>query len=198
MSGQQAHGFTLLEMLIALVVFSSLSIGAFQVLQNSIRADEQSRNKVHRLAELQRAFSQIERDIIRMIPRRSQGNECVLLAAPSLLQSDDWGVMFTRNSWQNPFGIQPRSELQRVGYRVQQQKLERLSYFYAGQSATESPNAKALLNGVGRFRLRFYSEGGWQDIWNCTTELPQCIEITLVVDDFAQITRLFLISKGND
>ncbi|AUM10829.1 type II secretion system minor pseudopilin GspJ [Escherichia coli] len=198
MSGQQVHGFTLLEMLIALVVFSSLSLGAFQVLQNSIRADEQSRNKAYRLAELQRAFSQIERDIISMISRRSQGNDRVLLAAPSLLQSDDWGVMFTRNSWQNPFGIQPRSDLQRVGYRVQQQKLERLSYFYAEQSATESPNAKTLLNGVEMFRLRFYSEGAWQDSWNRTTELPQCIEIILVVDDFAQITRLFLISKGND
>lgn len=198
MSRQQARGFTLLEMLLALAIFSALSISAFQVLQSGMRADEISRNKVHRQAELQRAFSQMEQDFSQMIRRRSRGSERVLLASLNQLQSDDWGLTFTRNSWQNPFGMLPRSELQRVSYRLRQQQLERLSYFHADQPASISPDVEVLLSGVDVFRLRFYVNGVWQKNWNSSTQLPQCIEVTLGGDDFVQLTRLFLINEGSE
>ncbi|EFN8783097.1 Type II secretion system protein J precursor [Escherichia coli] len=195
MSQQRVKGFTLLEMLLALAVFAALSISAFQVLQGGIRAHELSLDKVRRLAELQRGVSQMERDLTQMIPRHSRGNEGQLLAAPHLLKSDDWGISFTRNSWLNPAGMLPRSELQWVGYRLRQQKLERLSYFHVDHPSGVSPDVKVMLDGVHAFRLRFFVNGAWQARWESTGILPQAVEVTLVMDDFAELTRLFLVSK---
>ncbi|OPW90950.1 type II secretion system minor pseudopilin GspJ [Citrobacter sp. A316] len=192
---QRVKGFTLLEMLLALAVFAALSISAFQVLQGVIRADELSQNKVQRLAELQKGFSQMERDFTQMIPRYNRESESLLLAAPHLLKSDDWGISFTRNSWLNPGGMLPRPELQRVGYRLQQQKLERLGYFHVDHPAGVSPDVKVVLDGVNTFRLRFFVNGAWQDHWDNTSILPQAVEVTLAVDEFVELTRQFLLSQ---
>ena len=195
MSQQRVKGFTLLEMLLALAVFAALSISAFQVLQGGIRAHELSLDKVRRLAELQRGVSQMERDLTQMIPRHRRGNEGLLLAAPYLLKSDDWGISFTRNSWLNPAGMLPRSELQWIGYRLRQKKLERLSYFHVDHPSGVSPNVRVILDGVHAFRLRFFVNGAWQARWDSTGILPQAVEVTLVMDGFAELTRLFLVSK---
>ncbi|OVA36718.1 type II secretion system protein J, partial [Escherichia coli] len=160
-----------------------------------IRAHELSRDKVQRLAELQRGISQMERDLTQMLPRHSRGNEGLLLAAPHLLKSDDWGISFTRNSWLNPAGMLPRPELQWVGYRLRQQKLERLSYFHVDHPSGVSPDVRVMLDGVHAFRLRFFVNGDWQARWDSTGILPQAVEVTLVMDDFAELPRLFLVSK---
>ncbi|MEG0868829.1 MAG: type II secretion system minor pseudopilin GspJ [Hafnia sp.] len=197
MSRQHAQGFTLLEILLALVIFSALSISAFQVLQSGMRNDELSQRKVQRLAELQRAFSQIEGDFGQLIPRRSRGSERLLLAGPHQLSSEDWGASFMRHSWQNPLGMLPRSELQRVGYRLRQKQLERLNYPHADQLPGASPVVKVMLRRVNAFRLRFFANGVWLEDWNNATTLPQGIEVTLDVDDFGELTRLFLINEGS-
>ncbi|HBA9101141.1 TPA: type II secretion system minor pseudopilin GspJ [Escherichia coli] len=194
MCQQRVKGFTLLEMLLALAVFAALSISSFQVLQGVIRADELSRDKVQRLAELQKGLSQMERDLTQMISRRNRESESLLLAAPHLLKSDDWGISFTRNSWLNPGGMLPRPELQRVGYRLRQQKLERLSYFHVDHPSGVSPDVRVVLDGVNTFRLRFFVNGAWQEHWDDTSILPQAVEVTLAVDEFAELTRLFLVS----
>lgn len=89
----------------------------------------------------------------------------------------------------------PRSELQWVGYRLRQQKLERLSYFHVDHLSGVSPDVRVMLDGVHAFRLRFFVNGAWQARWDSTGILPQAVEVTLVMDGFAELTRLFLVSK---
>ncbi|MFV8761832.1 type II secretion system minor pseudopilin GspJ [Yersinia enterocolitica] len=193
----QEKGFTLLEMLLALLIFAALSISAFQVLQGGVRNDEISKKKAQRLAELQGAFTQIEDDFSHIISRRSQGSKHSFSAASYLLDSEEPGVSFVRNSWQNPFGILPRSELQNVGYRLWHYQLERLSYTYADQPVGEALVVKTLLSNVTAFRLRFFANGVWQEHWDNIALLPQGIEVTLSVSGYGDLTRLFLINEGN-
>ena len=61
--------FTLLEVLLALVIFASLSLGAYQVLQGVITNDALTKVKGERLADLQRVFTLLERDFSQMVPR---------------------------------------------------------------------------------------------------------------------------------
>ena len=69
MPRRRQSGFTLLEMLVAIAIFASLSMGAYQVLQGVLTSDEVAKRKEVRLSELQLAFSLLERDVTQMEPR---------------------------------------------------------------------------------------------------------------------------------
>ncbi|MDX1858207.1 type II secretion system protein GspJ [Escherichia coli] len=88
-------------------------------------------------------------------PKAQPGNEGLLLAAPHLLKSDDWGISFTRNSWLNPAGMLPRPEVTVGRLSVATAKLERLSYFHVDHPSGVSPDVRVMLDGVHAFRLRF-------------------------------------------
>ena len=194
-------GFTLLEVLLALVIFAMLSLSAYAVLQGVIRNDEVSRDKITRLSELQRAFATLSRDFTQTIPRpvRINGETSTVLfqAERFQLNSEDGAVMFVRAGWLNPGGELRRSELQRVGYRLRQQTLERLTYLYPDAVTGTEPAATSLLSKVTAFSLRFYRNGEWLTQWNTPTELPAAVEITLTLEDYGTIRRRFLLT-GSD
>ena len=193
-------GFTLLEMLVAITIFASLSMGAYQVLQGVLTSDAVAKKKEVRLSELQLAFSLLERDITQMVPRsgRIDGeNNKVLLAASRFgQQSDDWGMAFIRGGWLNPDGILPRSGLQRVGWRLKDQKLERLSYLYPDPVIGTEPHVQPVLERVTALRLYFYNQGTWQEEWTQLDMLPAGLAVELDLEDYGTIRRQFLIGAG--
>lgn len=194
-------GFTLLEVLLALVIFAMLSLSAYAVLQGVIRNDEVSRAKITRLSELQRAFATLSRDFTQALPRpvRINGEASTILfqSVRFQLSSDDGSVMFVRAGWLNPGGELRRSELQRVGYRLHQQTLERLSYLYPDAVTGTEPTAAPLLSKVTAFSLRYYRNGEWLTQWNTPDELPAAVEISLTLDDYGTIRRRFLLTSSD-
>ena len=63
------QGFTLIELLVSMAVFSIMSGGMFLVFNNFSKVKTITDRDSARLAELQRAFSFIQKDISFMIPR---------------------------------------------------------------------------------------------------------------------------------
>lgn len=127
-----------------------------------LTSDEVARKKEVRLAQLQRAFDVLERDVSQMVPRtgRIEGeNNRVLLAASQFgQQSDDWGMAFIRGL------AQPGWYLAAIWpapgrLAAQDHQLERLSYLYPDPVIGTEPRVQGLLDRVTGLRLFFYSEG---------------------------------------
>src|SRR5687768_7995833 len=121
MSGnrQQAHGFTLIEVLIAVAVFGLMATMAYSGLNTSInisRAAEQRNTKLHRL---QMALTLMQRDLTQISLKESRDEFGDV--QPALL-SDTKGerlLEFSRSGWRNPAN-QIRGTLQRVGYALEE------------------------------------------------------------------------------
>lgn len=194
---RKMHGFTLVEMLLALAILAALSVAAMAVLQNVIRADTLTRDKTQQMQALQHTFGQMSSDINQIIARRSRESSSLFFAGRYQLSSDDWAISFSRNGWPNPLGMLARSEIQNVSYRLRQQRLERLSYDQQDPLTGAQPTVEVVQEGVRAFRLRFYASGRWQERWDNTQSLPLGLEVTLTLDGYGDITRLFLITQGS-
>lgn len=191
-------GFTLLEVLLAITIFAALSLGGYQVLQGVLANDAQTRVKGERLANLQRAFTVLERDFSQALarPSRIEGepSTAVFQAEQYQMQSDDWAVAWVRAGWLNPDALLPRSQLQKVGYRLRGGQLERLNYLYPDPAIGTEATVVPLLDGVRGFTLRFFGQRGWQAAWEDAEQLPAGVEVTLTLDDYGQLRWRFLLA----
>ena len=71
---RRSTGFTLIEVLVAIAIFASLSVGAYQVLNQVQRSNEVSIERSERLKELQRALVFLDNDFRQMTMRQSRTN----------------------------------------------------------------------------------------------------------------------------
>lgn len=112
-------GFTLLEVLIAVSITAMIGVGATQLLSNVIDSRRAIDIKADQLASLQRFNMVVSRDIEQIInrPIRDEYGE----EKPALmLETGQYLLEFTRAGWRNsPLAEEPRSELQRVAYRLE-------------------------------------------------------------------------------
>lgn len=195
-------GFTLIEVLVAIMVFASLSIAAYQVVNQVQRSNQQSAEKTERLQQMQRAMIILESDFRQMASRSFKGRANatatrLLYASEYLLDSDSYGILFTRLGWQNPQQAFPRGEVLKVGYRVVANQLQRVWWRYPDSAEGQDPLQKNVLDKVEKMHFRFYGDDQWQEAWEKENQLPAAVEITLTLQDYGDIRRVFLIAQGS-
>lgn len=138
-------GFTLVEILVALLVFSVVALLSARLLSQSIDNQSNLQDRGQRLAEIHRAMRVMQRDILQLSRRKIrdvQGEEL-----PALIVSDQGVIEFSRVGWRNPLR-QPRSEVQRVGYRWQDEKIIRGYWLTLDRSYDAEPAYQTLLEDV--------------------------------------------------
>lgn len=158
-------GFTLLELMIAILLFSMISLAAYKLFESVSRAQQVSESVLDRLDIMQRAEIVIEKDLFQAISRpvRNASGEKL----PSLKSPADAGILieFTRAGWRNPLW-EIRSNLQRVAYAREGDELVR--YYWPMLDRTpETPQIRqTLLVGVKGVRFRFLDEKKkWGNAW---------------------------------
>jgi len=142
---RRACGFTLLEVLVVMSVFAILGVIASQIVSRVLDNERTLAERGNRLAEVQRAMFILQRDILQLNGRsvRDQLGDPV----EALLIGADGMMEFTRAGWRNPLGHN-RSELQRVGYIVQDGDLYRAWWPMLDRAADAEPQLQKLLSEV--------------------------------------------------
>lgn len=192
------HGFTLIELLVALMIFAMLASAGVLLLGNSVSAQAQVKTRLDDMAAVQRAGGALASDLGQAVPRITRTEAGTL--APAFWAHDDGDaqpvLQFVRGGWDN-LGDLPRPSLQKVEYWVRQGRLERRTYAQLDGAAGDDP--AALLDNVEAVILRFRdAQGQWQDDWTPSQPdlLPKAVEMTVTRTGEPPVTMRFLVAPG--
>lgn len=199
----RARGFTLVELLIVLLIFGMLAMLAYGGLDSVMKSRDRTEAELNRLRQLQITFSQMQRDIEQLAARDGHdalGGKLLRLSAG---QTSDTGLLlqYTRTGWRNP-AQQTRSHLQRVAWRLDDGKLFRMTWPYVDRAFDDQATSTQLIDHIREVKLRFLdNRNAWHNLWPLpdaladgkTVPQPAAIEITVVMDDWGEIMRLFKV-----
>lgn len=197
----RGKGFTLIEVLVSIAIFASLSVAAYQVVSQVQRSNLLSQERTARMNELQRTMVMMDNDFRQMALRRmrTEGEEPagkLIFWSDYLLDSDAKGLMFARVGWHNPQQQFPRGEVTKVGYRLKDETLQRVWWRYPDTPAGQEAIVMPLLTQVESFGLRFYDGKQWQNEWDSSDTLPKAVSVELTLKDYGKITRTYLTPDG--
>ena len=199
------RGFTLMELLLALAIFGLMSAMAYSGLSATLNAQASIEAASARTQSLQSAIFRIQTDLEQTVGRsiRDEFGD----SQPALLGSAENGITFTHDGWRNPLQ-EPRSSLQRVGYRLDDEgKLLRLHWRVLDRAQDSAPIEITLVENITSMEWRYLNATQeWIDRWpppnlNALGEetdnvnLPRAVELRLESKTLGDIRHLFYIPQ---
>ncbi len=197
------HGFTLLELLIALAIFALLAVMAYGGLSKVLATEDILAEQLDRLTEVQRTFTFLEHDILQAVPRPVRNEfgdvQPYLLGRDPLMVRDQPLLALTRGGYPNPLGAR-RSNLLRVDWRLKDDDLYRDTWPVLDRAQDTQPRSRRFCTRVERFNLRYLDDKKkWQTQWPPpgqaaqTLVMPLAVEITLELADWGELKRLVML-----
>ncbi len=206
MTGRKPHsgdskirqsGFTLVEMMVALFIFSLLSVAGVALLRGAVNSNEVTDAKLSDMAQMQRLVSLMEADLSQALPRPHRDQQGDKMAA-FISESGSGGrgfLSFTRGGQSN-INNKPRSNMQRVSYQLNDGRFERLQYEMTDGGAISEP--ALLLEGISELDLRFRDKRGqWLSNWQTErlNDLPRAVELQFEQNG-RNYRHVFLVGTG--
>lgn len=192
-------GFTLIEILIALFIFTILSMLLMAGLHNVINLQGGTERNAERLRKLQMALLIVSRDIEQAVNRpitNSSGKE------ERAFKGSAQNITFTHGGLANPNGAVLRSSLQRTRYESHDHALWRVTWPVLDQAPTTKPQERSLLDGVDEIRFQFLDKKGHlQHDWpgeGSSDALPIAVKIILTISNWGTMSQLYVISAQQE
>ncbi|MEK9527956.1 MAG: type II secretion system minor pseudopilin GspJ [Gammaproteobacteria bacterium] len=186
------RGFTLLEVLIAMAIFSIVGLASFELLRSVRNIDRVTDRQTESYQGLVRTLALMDRDFIQLRYREIR-DELGDRKAAVAVNEGYYPIEFTRQGWNNPLQ-RARSELQRVAYVVEGDSLERHVWFVLDRAQDSEPVSQTLMAGVSALTIYLVMPDGdrvesisGDDL----SELPVAIEVTITTDTWGDLIRLY-------
>ena len=192
------RGFTLLEVIVAMGILAFVVLSTHQILDSTTKAKEASDETIAELNGFQTLFRLMDQDFSQMTKRQVRNEagdfqDTYVLAGRYILDSQYDGIGFVRDGWINPINLLPRSELQAVGYRVIDDKLERVYRVYVDQLDNMEPRSQVILEDIEDLKFEFLDDKDeWQEQWQIKA-LPKAVAVTIQKIEQEPIRRVFLV-----
>ena len=194
-------GFTLLELLVALSIFSVLSVMAYGGLQTVISTKQSAEKEAERISEIQLAMMRISNDLRQTIKREIRDEYGDFLPAMQSTQNGDETMSWTRAGYRNPAGLR-RSNIQRVAYKLDKQKLLRITWPVLDRAQDTEAVETEVLTKIESIEWRFLNNqlewlSDWPEIGAPPggAPLPKAVEFTFELQGWGKIRRLILLAS---
>lgn len=196
-----ARGFTLIEVLVAIAIFSVMSVFAYQGLRGFLRARDVTTAQTAEFARLVTGVTVLQQDFEEAVPRPVR--DALGDDVPALRSGQARGevVAFTRHTaW--TAATPGESDLRRIEYRVADGELVRRTWSALDRVAATGFTDRTVLEGVADITLRYYGDGAWQESWpmgeglEALTDLPQAVAITLQFTNGRSLERRVRLAGG--
>jgi general secretion pathway protein J len=207
----RSRGFTIIEVMIAIFIAAIMFAIGYGAINQALRDRDGINRSQARVTEIQRGMRVVAQDFAQVIARAARDTAGNGQLMPALMASnqDTILVTFTRGGWSNPAGLQRPAE-QRVRYRFQDESLIREYWTSVDPALNTEPRQRVLLTRVKSVELRYLDPGSrnWRTDWPASTATgplnpqqfdislltrPLAIEITLVLEDWGRVQRVFEI-----
>jgi general secretion pathway protein J len=201
-AGPRHAGFTLIEALVALSIFSFIGVAAYQLLSSTGKLKEGGEQRFRAMSGLQTAMRLLEEDVSQFARRdvALYGDE----RAPAFDASGDEAALeLTRAGWRNPLGA-ARSSLQRVAWLLDDER--RVVRRFRRQIDDMDPDERVervMVEGVEELAFRYLDDKGkWLDEWppdrGPATEAekkeadpaPRAVEVRIVHEQIGEVLRV--------
>lgn len=147
------RGFTLIEVLVSLFIFSIISIGATTALTQSLKTKEQLASVMDELNEINIARTIIKNDMSAITLRASR-DELGDKRPYSLFSDSTVLLSFTRRGLENPGGLEKRGDLERVNYVFEEGSLIRISYEHENPGQMPNTYRLVLLKNIEDIKIK--------------------------------------------
>lgn len=213
MGASRQRGFTLAELLVALIIFAFVAAACVYSLRLGVDARDQLAKADGRLTQMQTARAIIREDMLQLADRPVR-DEFGDIAGPAFMggtelrlrrrSSPDETLLlaFVRRGWINPENQAPRSTLQYVEYIEKNGSVIRRIRPYLDGARNQPVFERILFKDVGDLEISFLAgevrgELEWEDGWPYANYslFPKAIAITFTTQRFGRLTQRFWIGE---
>lgn len=200
----RSFGVTLIELLVALLIFGIFSVLAYAGLSRLIEGRARLADEQRVWQALSTVFLRISDDLAHARARTVKNVSGFTLPAfvgrpfdPRPLA--DPSLEITRGGVLT-YGLGVQSDLRRVAYQLKEGRLVRMTWPVLDRGPVTKPLEAPLLEGVEAFELRYYAATGsgtlptWPPAGQ-VVNLPRAVEVTLEVKGVGSFKRLFLVDR---
>ena len=198
-------GFTLIEILVALIIFAIIASITSATLFHSFNSRDKVNAMADKLNKLELAMALMEQDISQTVPRSVHGND---LTQYPVFVGENNHIELTRAGILNPGQKERRSTMQRVAYRCASGKLYRKSWLELDTVNRSRSHEKVILTDLTSCQFQFYNRSlskleEWRPQQSSNSKLvkpellPKAIRVKLSLQNWGDIQPLFIIAEAS-
>lgn len=194
-------GFTLLEILVALIIFGLMSVMAYRGLSSVLQSRDHLAQENRKWRAVAMLFARIEQDL-NQLAKRPVRDANDLNAAPFMAQVPVRGeheamLTFTRMGY--PEQTSALAGPLRSGYRLRGEVVEQLFWPAPDAAPRALPAANVLLDKVAALEFQYLDRAGaWHTQWpqaGINNVFPAAVQVVLELKTKERIVRLFALPQ---
>jgi general secretion pathway protein J len=187
----RTSGFTLIEVLVALVILAITMTLAYRATSALAESETRLASETARWRSIDAALTRLEADLRQAVPRAIRNGD---RREPALVASSgaDGNSQLAMSRAGPEFSLEPGIGGQRIGYRLASGRLEVLYWPELDILPDSAPQAYALVDDVAELHIDYLqTSGAWSSSWPSFGEpdVPRAVRVRLVLASGEPIER---------